>query len=82
MQDLDEVNVFGESCFIDCNELIENHQIIYCDYETHDLKEIEFKNLQVGDEIVLVLSATDLRKAKIGTPAYANQVQLATQRLN
>ena len=82
VMDLDESGVFGEECEIDCREAIEKHQVIYCNYETHDVKAISWKDLQAGDEIILELSETEVAKIAEGAMAKTNQIQLGTQRLN
>ena len=82
VKDPDESGVFGEECEIDCREAIEKHRVIYCNYETHDVKEINWKDLQAGDEIMLTLSETEDAKIEEGTAAKTNQIQLGTQRLN
>ena len=56
--------------------------MIYCNYETHDVKAISWKDLQAGDEVILELSETEVAKIAEGAMAKTNQIQLGTQRLN
>lgn len=81
VKDTGESGVFQEKCYIDCNEAIEKHQIFYCNYETHDVQEIKFENLQVGDEIIIALSEKEFSKITEDALVKAKQIQLGTQRL-
>lgn len=68
--------------YIDCNDAIKHHQIIYCNYDTHNINEIFFDTLSIGDEIILSLSNNEFEKLKRNAIVQAHQIQLATQRLN
>ena len=82
VKDLDEPAIFGAECYIECKDVIEEHQILYCNYETSDLKEIELKDLQVGDELILTINETELTRIKADATGKVSQIQLGTQRLN
>lgn len=82
VKDAGESSAFGEKCFINCNEAIEKHQILYCNYETHEIKEIGFEDLQVGDDVILALSGTELAQIAENAVVKTTQIQLGTQRLN
>lgn len=81
VKDTAESSVFQGKCYIDCNEAIKKHQIFYCNYETHDMQEIKFEDLQVGDEIIITLSETEFSKITEDGLIITKQVQLGTQRL-
>ena len=59
--------------------------MIYCNYDTQDIVDITFDDLQVGDEIVLTIRNSEIKnlqkkddnKAKIAV----EQLQLGTQRI-
>lgn len=73
--------VFGEKSLISC----EGTAVIYCNYETSDMQDISFSDLQVGDEILLTIRGSQLANLNPGdtvTSAAAEQIQLGTQRIN
>ena len=78
--DLGSSEVFGGRCAIDCTELIEGEEIIYVDYETHDLYIIQFSDLLVGDAVIINAYEKNLNTAD-DSPLIVEQIQLATQRL-
>ena len=81
VKDLDDAGVFGDKCAIDCSEAIAQDKILYCNYETDEVKEISFSDLQLGDEIILNIDQTELEQIGKGEAIKANQIQLGTQRL-
>ena len=78
--DLGSSEVFGGRCAIDCKELIEDEEIIYVDYETHELSIIQFSDLLVGDAVIINAYEKNLNTAD-DSPLIVEQIQLATQRL-
>lgn len=78
--DLGSSEVFGGRCAIDCYDLIEDDEIIYVDYETHELSIIQFSDLVVGDAVIINAYEKNLNAAD-DSPLIVEQIQLATQRL-
>ena len=78
--DLGSSEVFGGRCAIDCKDLIEDEEIIYVDYETHELSIIQFSDLLVGDAVIINAYEKNLNTAD-DSPLIVEQIQLATQRL-
>ena len=78
--DLGSSEVFGGRCAIDCNDLIQDDEIIYVDYETHELSIIQFSDLVVGDAVIINAYEKNLNAAD-DSPLIVEQIQLATQRL-
>ena len=72
--------VFGGRCAIDCTELMEDEEIIYVDYETHDLTFITFEQLTVGDHLVIKAYESELNDASDNI-LQVEQIQLGTQRM-
>ena len=68
--------------YIDCNEAINRHQIIYCNYETGDVREISFHDLWVGDDIILSIPEREFERLQDSETIQVQQIQLGTQRLN
>ena len=79
--DLGSSEVFGGRCAIDCTDLIEDEEIIYVDYETHELSIIQFSDLLVGDAVIINAYEKNLNTAD-DSPLIVEQIQLATQRLD
>ena len=79
--DLGSSEVFGGRCAIDCKDLIEYEEIIYVDYETHELTIIQFSDLVVGDAVIINAYEKDLNTPE-DSPLKVEQIQLATQRLD
>ena len=79
--DLGSSEVFGAKCAIDCKDLIEDEEIIYVDYETHELSIIQFSDLVVGDAVIINAYEKDLNTPE-DSPLKVEQIQLATQRLD
>ena len=73
--------VFSGRRAIDCTELIEDEEIIYVDYETHELSVIQFSDLLVGDAVII-----NAYEKYLGDPLSetlkVEQIQLGTQRLS
>ena len=74
--------VFGDRAAIDCSKAIERDSVFYVDYDsdtTDNLRFIEFKDLMVGDMIILGIYESELN----GTDAIlVEDIQLSTQRLD
>ena len=66
---------------VDCNIAIDQHKIIYCDYQTHIIREISFDSLCVGDDLILSMDDAEFLQLQNGDTIQALQIQLATQRL-
>lgn len=79
--DLGSSEVFGGRCAIDCKDLIEDEEIIYVDYETHELSIIQFSDLLVGDAVIINAYEKHLNATNV-SPLIVEQIQLATQRLD
>ena len=73
--------IFGEKCAISCEKLIEGENIIYVDYDTHEVSGIQFSDLAVGDKVTVNAYESQLSSAAQGS-LEAEQIQLATQRLD
>ena len=82
VSDTEHEDVFGERAAIDCSKAIERDSIFYVDYDsdtTDNLRFIEFKDLMVGDMIILGIYESELN----GTDAIRiEDIQLSTQRLD
>ena len=76
--DLGSSEVFGGRCAIDCNDLIQDDEIIYVNYETHELSIIQFSDLVVGDAVIINAYEKNLNAAD-ASPLIVEQIQLATQ---
>ena len=80
--DLGNDEIFGDRCGIDCNEAIEKYNLCYVNYDAEDdVRTIEFEDFQVGDDVIIGLYDGEIENA-FNKTAVAEQVQLATQRLN
>lgn len=80
--DASSSDIFGDRCKIDCKRVVEEQNIIYVNYEAeHDVREIEFNDLLVGDHLILSLHDTELKNARQGF-VRPEQIQLGTQRLS
>ena len=81
VSDTEHEDVFGGRAAIDCSKAIERDSIFYVDYDsntTDNLRFIEFKDLMVGDMIILGIYESELS----GTDAIlVEDIQLSTQRL-
>ena len=81
IKDSGEEGVLGNDCLIDCSQI----PMIYCNYNTQDVVDITFDDLQVWDEIILTIRSSEIKnlqmedgnKAKIAV----EQLQLGTQRV-
>jgi len=80
--DLGNDEIFGNRCAIDCKEAIEKYNLCYVNYDAEDdVRTIEFDDFQVGDDVIIGLYDGEIENAFNNT-SVAEQVQLATQRLN
>lgn len=81
VSDTEHEDVFGGRAAIDCSKAIERDSIFYVDYDsdtTDNLRFIEYKDLMVGDMIILGIYESELN----GTDAIlVEDIQLSTQRL-
>ena len=73
--------VFGENRAIGCGSLLREKRLIYVDYETHEVTQIEFSDLRVGDHVIISVYEDQLPHAS-GEAIEVEQIQLVTQRLN
>lgn len=82
VSDTEHEDIFGGRAAIDCSKAIERDSIFYVDYDsdtTDNLRFIEFKDLMVGDMIILGIYESELN----GTDAIrVEDIQLSTQRLD
>ena len=82
VSDTEHEDVFGGRAAIDCSKAIERDSVFYVDYDsdtTDNLRFIEFKDLMVGDMIILGIYESELN----GTDAIrVEDIQLSTQRLD
>ena len=82
VSDTEHEDVFGRRAAIACSKAIERDSSFYVDYDsntTDNLRFIEFKDLMVGDMIILGIYESELN----GTDAILVEgIQLSTQRLN
>ena len=79
ISDEPESQVFGERLAIDCGSLIETGSVIYVNYETQEVTQINFSDLAPGDHIMINASSSQLSAQP---PIQVEQIQLGTQRLN
>ncbi len=78
VKDTGEKEILGSSCVIDCSEAY----IIYCDYDTGDVGDIDFEDLVRGDDVILSIYDSQLELMEKGSESIkADQVQLGTQRM-
>ena len=82
VSDTEHEDFFGGRAAIDCSKAIERDSVFYVDYDsdtTDNLRFIEFKDLMVGDMIILGIYESELN----GTDAIrVEDIQLSTQRLD
>ena len=82
VSDTEHEDVFGGRAAIDCSKAIERDSIFYVDYDSDtidNLRFIEFKDLMVGDMIIMGIYESELN----GTDAIrVEDIQLSTQRLD
>ena len=59
--------------------------MIYCNYNTQDVVDITFDDLQVWDEIILTIRSSEIKNLQMGDGNKAKiaveQLQLGTQRI-
>lgn len=77
----DREDFLGDACRIDCSEV----PLIYCNYDTQEVKTISFDDLQVEDEILLSIRHSEIeafQNADNGENTIrVEQLQLGTQRI-
>ena len=79
VEDSGEKEVFGDNCVIDCTDTY----IIYCNYDTGEVNDIDFEDLQTGDKVILSIYESQLSLLEQGGEnIQADRVKLGTQRLN
>lgn len=78
--DTSKEGVFGEKCGINCYDLIVPNNIIYVDYDTSEVSNIKFSDLQIGDAVIVNAYESQLKGVSDGI-INVEQIQLATQRL-
>ena len=80
VRDSDEGGPLGEACSIDCSEI----PLIYCNYETHEVRDISFADLQPEDAVILSVRQSVLEAFRAGDGGESTfqieQLQLGTQR--
>lgn len=75
----DEDSFLGERCVISCDSI----SMIYCNYESGEVKQISIQDLQVSDDIILEVSEAEITHFLDGKGVLnIEQLQLGTQRLN
>ena len=57
IKDSGEEGVLGNECLIDCSQI----PMIYCNYNTQDVVDITFDDLQVWDEIILTIRSSEIK---------------------
>lgn len=81
VSDTEHENVFGDQAAIDCSKAIERDSIFYVDYESDtadNLRFVEFKDLLVGDIIILGIYESELSETDA---ILVEDIQLSSQRL-
>ena len=80
-KDEDE-RIFEEATKIDCKD----SNVIYCDYKSLEVKNINFEDLEVDDDIILEVKDSEILKLKDNKDTdkkiKVDQIQLGTQRLD
>lgn len=78
----EEDEVFGQATKIDCKD----SKIIYCNYKSLEVKNINFEDLEVDDDIILEVKDSEILKLKDNKDTdkkiKVDQIQLGTQRLD
>lgn len=81
VRDADEQGVLGEKCLVDCSEI----PLIYCRYDTHQVQDISFDDLQVNDDVILSIRESEIESYKNENGQRGSikieQLQLGTQRI-
>lgn len=68
-----------ETCVLDCAAA----SMIYCDYDTEEIREITIQDLQIGDSVILNVKDSELKNLQNGSNILKiDQLQLGAQRLN
>ncbi len=79
VKDNQEDGIFGNHSVIDAK----NTPVIYCDYKTGKVIDIDFSDLKTGDEIIVNIRNSELKKLsddKSEKNLKVEQIQLSTQR--
>ena len=79
--DLGNDGIFGDRCAVDCRDAIGKQNLCYVNYGNGEVRTIGFDDFQVGDDVTIGLYGGEKENA-FNKTAVAEQVQLATQRLN
>ncbi len=75
----DKDSMLGENCVISCKDI----DLIYCNYDSHEGKQITMQDLHVGDDILLEIKESEIKDFKDSNETLnIEQLQLGTQRLN
>ncbi len=81
VKDHSDEGILGKNCLIDCSEV----PIIYCNYDTGEVKDISFEDLQVDDEVILNIRSSELKSLQEQNSenkiTKIEQLQLGTQRI-
>jgi beta-lactamase regulating signal transducer with metallopeptidase domain len=82
VKDIDDSDaVFGDRSAINCSYAISRKNLCYVNYEDpNDVRTIDFSAFVIGDDIIIGMYESEKQNAFNGT-AFADQVQLGTQRL-
>lgn len=81
VRDAGKQGFLGEKCLIDCSEI----PLIYCRYDTHQVQDISFDDLQVNDDVILSIRESEIESYKNENGQSGaikiEQLQLGTQRI-
>lgn len=81
VEDIDGQQGIEGEIIIPCSDI----PVMYCDYKTQDVREIEFSDLTAGDEIMITAYEKDLNaltEEDSNKILKVSQIQLGTQRLS
>ena len=79
VKDNPEYGIFGDHSVIDAKDT----PVIYCNYKTGKVTDINFSDLKTGDEIIVNIRSSELKKLsddKSEKNLKVEQIQLSTQR--
>lgn len=79
VKDNPEDGIFGDHSVIDAK----NTPVVYCDYKTGKVIDIDFSDLKTSDEIIVNIRRSELKKLsddKSEKNLKVEQIQLSTQR--
>lgn len=78
VRDPGEEGIFNEACTISCAGI----PMLYCNYETGEVRTISFEDLKAGDELILGIYSSEIAAVRDGAQSVrVEQLQLGTQRL-